>query len=166
MIVGSLFDGDNKSEVMTIQHNLYSDILHKMVSKAQNRYVEAINLLQLDNNILLNNATFTSFDHRKFQLYHDIIAAYFRFKNYSHLEQTLFESNQVNLDRIKNDWLKFWDDEIEILTQNNDWVRAIILLGITLDQEKINRAENFLLNILKNKYYDFNACHYFNLDNV
>lgn len=163
MIVGSTFDGDNISEIMTIQHNLYSDILSKMVFKAQNRYVEAINLLQLDYNILLNNATFTSFDHRKYQLYHDIIAAYFRFKNYSQLEQTLFESNQANLDRIKNDWLKFWDDEIETLTKNNDWVRAIILLGISSDQNKIERAENFLINILKNKYSEFKECQYFKL---
>lgn len=163
MIVGPLFEGDKRNEVMMLQHNFYFENLPKLVFKSQSRYIEAVKLLQSDFNIPLTSLTFTSFDHRKFQLYHDIIAAYFRFKNYSQLEQTLFESNQENLDRIKNDWLKFWDDEIEILTQNNDWVRAIILIAISSNKDIIERAQNALLNILKHRYYEFKECSYFNL---
>ena len=35
MIVGSLFEGDNKNEVTNIQHDLYFENLSKMVLKAQ-----------------------------------------------------------------------------------------------------------------------------------
>ncbi|HCY74341.1 MAG TPA: hypothetical protein DHV28_00335 [Ignavibacteriales bacterium] len=164
MIVGSLFEGDNKNEVMNIQHDLYFENLSKMVFKAQSIYVAAINLLEIDHNTLLHSVNFTSFDHRKYQLYHDIIAGYFRFKNCLDLEQTLFEGNEENLDRIKNDWLVFWDDEIETLNKNNEWIRAIILVAVSTNQDIIDRAQNFLLNILRNKYSSFKECRYFNIE--
>jgi tRNA(His) 5'-end guanylyltransferase len=161
MIVGSIFEGDNNNEIMMIQHHQYQINVSKMVFNVQSFYKNTTELAQFGKDNRTDNLHFTSFDHRRFQLYHDIIAGYFRFQQNKSLEQTLFRNNEKNLDVIKNEWQIFWANEIEELTNNKNWSRAILFLAVSSDQNKIDNLQTQLLSLLKIRYKDFYNCIYF-----
>lgn len=161
MIVGSTFDGDNDQEIMMIQHQQYQLNVAKMVFDAKSFCKKNAELVQFNSDTLIDKSNFTSFDHRRFQLYHDIIAGYFRFKHIQSFDQTLFACNEKNLYRIKNEWQAFWESEIDSLTKNINWSKTVLPLAITTNQDLIDRTQKVLLGILKNRYTDFNMCLYF-----
>lgn len=158
MIVAPVFDGDNNETIMKIQHKLYYENLNFMVLSAKGIYKNALELLDINNSILMNKLNFESFDHRAFQIHHDIIAAYFRFQFKQELEQTLFENEKEYKNRIEVRWGDFWKSETDNLNKNVLWAKNIINVITIEEKEKRYQIERGLINILKNRYYNFNEC--------
>lgn len=158
MIVASVFDGDSNETIMEIQHKFYFENLEFMVFSAKEVYKNALEILDLNNELFLSSIDFRTFDHRIFQIHHDIIAAYFRFQFSNQLEQTLFETEKEHKIRLTDLWSKFWKDEISDLSRNPYWIRNIIYAVIIEEKEIRFQSERGLINTLKDRYYNFSEC--------
>ncbi|MFZ0456752.1 MAG: hypothetical protein WCE54_04690 [Ignavibacteriaceae bacterium] len=163
MIVAPAFPGDKNKAIMNIQHDLYDENLCYMVFNAQSIYKNALEILELNNELILSSIDFKGFDHRVFQVTHDIVAAYFRFQFSNQLEQTLFETEQEYKIRLIDIWSKFWKDEISELSKNPYWIRNIIYAAVWENKEKGYEAEKKLKSILKSKYSNFKEYEWLNI---
>lgn len=114
MIVGSRFYGDDNTVVMNIQHDEYSSIIGELVSRATERYryTEALLNVHTELGKKLPGPVTGRFDHRVVQETHDLIAAFFRFKEYPH--GSLFKEEVDKAACIRR-WHQFASQEIGVL---------------------------------------------------
>jgi len=126
MWVGSRFWGDNDRVLMDIQDQVYPRSVGLLYGQPRQRYLEACQLVQTDSELARRLRASDGFDHRTLQGSHDLIAAWFRFLRGSQGGPTLFEVAEDYRDRLGREWRAFFEKELLILTEDNDFVRAVV----------------------------------------
>ena len=149
MNIDSTFYGDENKTVMHIQHDEYGSIISEFVSGAIKKYRYAEAILAVSTEIGKNLPS--SFDHRVVQDTHDMIAAFFRFKEYSH--GSLFKEEIDKPDCIRR-WHQFASREIGELLEMPYFARAMILAVVDKTSKMPDENEKAMLEILENRYWE------------
>ena len=147
MIIYSVFYGDENKTVMNIQHDEYGSIISEFVSDAIKKYRYSEAILAVNTEIGKNLPS--TFDHRVIQDTHDLIAAFFRFKEYPH--GSLFKEEIDKADCIRR-WHQFASREIGELLEMPHFARAMILAVVDKTSEMPDENEKAMLEVLKNRY--------------
>ena len=159
MIIAPKFYGDDNTTVMNIQHDEYGRIISEFVRRAieKYRYAEAILNVQTlypwssspEPGKKLPSPITGTFDHRVVQEPHDLIAAFFRFKEY--LRGPLFKEEVDKADCIRR-WYQFASQEIGELLEMPYFARAMVLAIAEQNNEIGYANEETMLELLKTRY--------------
>ena len=115
MIVGTLFVGDNDSEVALKQHDVYFEALGIIVSTC-NRFARFA-IVMLDDTEHESWGQVESFDHRTLQGAHDLLAAAWRFSNKGRQDRLPFtgDARTATPEECWLDWLQ---------TEADSWIHC------------------------------------------
>lgn len=153
MIISSCFNGDTNRWVMKLQHDVYWEILPHLLDIAHRKIKTAEKLLNVATvpGTILNNED--SFDHRVLQLTHDAIAASFRFEHAEQLHPQLPLFNKEDeRTRVLRLWREYFIAEVNRLTEDPVFTRAIVSAVAFANTDEGNSAENRLFEIAKQEY--------------
>ena len=116
MIIGNRFEGDNLV-VAKYQHDVYGDALGIIFSKTSNFYINHANAIQLRDEITYFLFRIKRFDHRPFQLFHDLIAGYYRYKNCAQFKLPFkeFSPSPKTEEEWQEHWLEYLNKEMDRL---------------------------------------------------
>ena len=160
MIVGEYFPGDDNNHVQWIQHDCYGEALAMIGKWCRNRYLSSVR--DLDIPTLIRNKALSlpmnGFDHRTLQLFHDFLAASFRFYNAEDLQPKLPFPGEDEEKRIKSMWFSYLEIELErFSTEHKGIVKNVMEAVCYSNPNPIGiRAEDKLAHIVINDgRYDF-----------
>lgn len=151
MIVCSGFPGDNNRTLMNVQHGVYSEMLARLFTGPRDRYRAAATLLRVESDLSERLRSMDGFDHRTLQLAHDRIAAYFRFCDDGGQLQ-LGESDADYRRRLEETWRAFVNSEVGLLTEDDEFTRAICTATAFGNKEPGVAAEHWLDQFLRDRY--------------
>jgi hypothetical protein len=129
MIIGTEFIGDQDEELKRLQRQMYVDLLPNLLIEARRAYLRAEEMLDQSTNLgrkIQQMSNELGFDHRILQEVHDIIAACFRFKRPDLLQLTLEFEHKDPIQRIQDEWCRFFSAEAQHLAQCPDFTRALL----------------------------------------
>lgn len=152
MIVCSEFPGDDNRTLMDVQHAVYSEMVVRLFTVPRDRYLAAAALLRVDDKLSGRLRTMDGFDHRTLQLAHDRIAAYFRFAHDDHGQFQLGETDAGYRQRQADSWRAFVQSEVEQLTADDEFTRAICTATAFGNKEPGVAAEHWLDQFLRDRY--------------
>lgn len=152
MIISYKFPGDTNEVLKWIQHDLYMDILLKLVQIPRRRYLRAARLVNARDDLTVALETLQSFDHRVLQATHDAIAAYYRFAHDRRGQMPLPLDDTPYTDLLEHNWWAFFVDEVARLTENDAFVRAVLTAVIHANTPAGYDAEDALSDILAGEY--------------
>lgn len=160
MIVGEYFPGDDNTHVQWIMHDCYREALWMIVKWCRSRYISSVR--DLDMPFLSQNKVVSlplnGFDHRTLQLFHDFLAASFRFYNAEELQPKLPFPGEDETERIKTMWFSYLEYELERLSsEHKGIVKNVMEAACYANPNPIGiKAEDKLVNIVINdERYDF-----------
>jgi hypothetical protein len=152
MMVGSEFPGDNNDTLMDVQHAAYGEMVVRLFTAPRDRYLAAAALLRVDDKLSEQLRSMDGFDHRTLQLAHDRIAAFFRFAHDDGGQLQLGETDADYRQRQADSWRAFVQSEVERLTTDNEFTRAICTATAFGNKEPGVAAEHWLDQFLRDRY--------------
>jgi hypothetical protein len=152
MMVGSEFPGDNNRTLMDVQHGVYGEMVVRLFTGPRDRYLAAAALLRVDDRLSEQLRSMDGFDHRTLQLAHDRIAAFFRFAHDDGGQLQLGETEADYRHRLAASWRGFVQTEVERLTADNEFTRAICTATAFGNKEPGVAAEHWLDQFLRDRY--------------
>lgn len=160
MIVSTYFPGDDNNHLQWFLHDCYGKALGIIVKWCRNRYLSSVR--DLDMPMLSQNKVsslpLNGFDHRTLQLFHDFLAASFRFYNAEDLQPKLPFPGEDEEKRIKRMWFSYLENELERLSsEHKGIVKNVIEAVCYSNPNPIGiKAEDKLAHIVINDArYDF-----------
>lgn len=150
MICAPRFHGDINEKLMFIQHNFYYDLIRWLFEHPRQRYKEAINLLCVETDLWIQIKDRNGFDHRTLQEPHDKIAAYYRYTHPREIQLALDEMNYE--ERLTQNWLNYWHNEVRELIKDNIITRTILTAVGYQNTPKGYAAEKLLIALLDERY--------------
>jgi hypothetical protein len=151
--VGSRFSGDTNGVLMDVQDRLYPDLIGLLYGQPRKRYLDACRLVQSDSDLAKKLEGEKSFDHRTLQSCHDLIAAWFRFLRGAHGQRSLFETEDNYRARLGREWRNFYEKEILSLSEDDDFVRAVLAATVFPNPDTAGcAAEDQLGEFLEKRY--------------
>lgn len=151
-MVGSEFPGDDNHTLMDVQHSVYGEMVVRLFTGPRDRYLAAAALLRVDDKLAQQLRSMDGFDHRTLQLAHDRVAAYFRFAHDDGGQLQLGESEVDYRQRLTASWREFVQSEVERLTTENEFTRAICTATAFGNKEPGVAAEHWLDQFLRDRY--------------
>lgn len=151
MFVGSEFPGDDNRALMDVQHAVYGEMVGRLSSGPRDRYLTAARLLRIDNELVQKLRSMTSFDHRTVQGAHDRIAAYSRFRRDDGGQLQLGETDAEYRERLEREWRAFFQEEMEPLTADDEFTRAVCAATSCGNKEPGRVAETWLDQFLRDR---------------
>jgi hypothetical protein len=152
MMVGSEFPGDNNKTLMDVQHTAYGEMVVRLFTGPRDRYLAAAALLRVDDKLTGHLRSMDGFDHRTLQLAHDRIAAFFRFAHDDGGQLQLGETDADYRQRQADSWRAFVQSEVERLTTDDEFTRAICTATAFGNKEPGVAAERWLDQFLRDRY--------------
>jgi len=152
MFVGSEFPGDDNHVLMDVQHAVYGEMVGRLFAGPRDRYLTAGRLLRVDDEFVQKLRSMTSFDHRTLQGAHDRIAAYFRFRRDDGGQLQLGETDPEYRQRLEHEWRAFFQKEIEYLTADDEFTRAVCTATAHGNKDPGCTAESWLDQFLRDRY--------------
>ena len=152
MMVGSEFPGDNNRTLMDVQHSVYGEMVVRLFTGPRDRYLAAAALLRVDDKLSKLLRSMDGFDHRTLQLAHDRIAAFFRFAHDDGGQLQLGETDTNYRQRVADSWREFVLTEVERLTTDNEFTRAICTATAFGNKGPGVVAEHWLDQFLRDRY--------------
>lgn len=152
MWVGTEFAGDDNEVLKLVQHDAYGGMLGELFSRPRERYLDACDLLQVNNELADKIRPMRTFDHRRLQDAHDLIAAGFRFSQGGSTQLRLGETAEAYQRRLAAEWRDFFEREVSTLSEDNNFARAVLLAAALANTPKGENAEDELRVILKRRY--------------
>jgi hypothetical protein len=152
MWVGTEFPGDTNKPLKGVQFGLYWELLPILQSRPRDRYLAACRLVQMDTELATLLRTMDGFDHRTLQDAHDLIAAWFRFSQDDGGQLRLGETDEGYLERLAAEWRAFFEDEVNRLSADDDFGRAVLVASAFGNTEEGYAAEAQLREILSERY--------------
>ena len=138
---------------MKLQHDVYWEILPHLLDIAHRKIKTAeklLNVATVPGTILKNEDTF---DHRVLQLTHDAIAASFRFERAEQLHPQLpLFIKEDERTRVLRLWREYFIAEVNRLTEDPDFTRAVVSAVAFANTDEGNSAEDRLFEIAKQEY--------------
>lgn len=123
MIVGNYFKGDTNETLKWIQHDAYSKLVGYLFKYPKERYLKSAKLVGINTALAEKAKSVQSFDHRVLQMPHDILAAWFRYKNYPNGQLLLFPDGDSYEDHLLGKWAAFFHNTVRELAETyNDFV--------------------------------------------
>ena len=141
MIVGTFFAGDEDTDLMRKQHDVYGDVLNILITTCNRLARFAIVLL--NDNEHDNWGQIGNCDHRTLQGAHDLLAAAWRFNNYSRQGMLSF-SRTANTAPVEMLWLDWLREEISAWIDHPHLVRSVQLILANQNQQIVYAAESRL----------------------
>ena len=158
MIIGDYFQGDDNQYVQDLQHDYYGKALVKIFKWCRHRYISSVRDLDLPTVIQNKVSCMNGFDHRTLQLFHDFIAASFRYYNAKELEPVIPFPGEDEAKRVIKLWSCYLEEELQRLSDtHNGLVRSVIEAVSCPNPNPIGiKAEDRLAYIMVNdSRYDF-----------
>lgn len=152
MIVSSQFSGDNNGTLMDVQHAAYWAMVVRLFTGPRDRYLSAAALLRADDRLSRQLRSMDGFDHRTLQLAHDRIAALFRFAHDDGGQLQLGETEADYRQRLADSWREFFQSQVERLTADDEFTRAICTATAFGNKEPGVAAEHWLDRFLRDSY--------------
>ena len=152
MMVGSEFPGDDNRTLMDVQHAVYGEMVVRLFTGPRDRYLAAAALLRVDDQLSQQLRSMDGFDHRTLQLAHDRIAAFFRFAHDDGGQLQLGETEADYRQRLAASWREFVQLEVERLTTENEFTRAICTATAFGNKKPGVEAEHWLDQFLRDRY--------------
>ena len=152
MMVMPEFAGDDNRTLMDIQHSAYGEMVSRLFVAPRNRYLAAATLLQVEDKLSNKLRVMDGFDHRTLQLAHDRIAAYFRFHSPNSSQLLLGEQESAHAQRLREGWRDFFSAEVEDLTLDDEFTRAICAATAFGNSDAGIAAEQWLDQFLRHRY--------------
>jgi hypothetical protein len=150
------WEPDNNLVLRDIQHDCYFDGLRSTLrSMCQKRYFAALSLLSTSSALAVRFEQQDGFDHRVLYAAHDYIAAYYRFSIGDCSLQTLFESEAQWRDRLKADWISFYESEVSRLAHKDEFCVAVLTASAFQNLPEGRAAEGHLDTLLFLEYGEF-----------
>ncbi len=148
-----MFQGDDNKLVMDIQHNAYSQLVGMIFHHAAMRFVQAAELVEFRNPLVVKLESIKVFDHRVLQNAHDYIAAWFRYSVPDASQLPLFgEAGIDSKDFIERRWIDFFKSEIDSLVRESAFVRAVIKAVVHANKDEGRVAERTITKLLTFRY--------------
>ncbi len=154
MLVGAEFPGDDNHTLMDVQHAVYGEMVVRLFTVPRDRYLAAAALLRVDDKLSQQLRSMDGFDHRTLQLAHDRIASFFRFAHDDGGQLRLGETEGDYRQRLAASWREFVQSEVERLTTENEFTRAICTAAAFGNKEPGVAAEHWLDQFLRDRYGD------------
>lgn len=153
MIVGTFFDGDDDTEVVWKQHDVYEEALSAIIQVSNRLTLFAKSLL--DDRCHANWGTIKTCDHRALQGAHDILAAAWRFQNDLRQSELPLERRPEPLipQTPENLWLRWLRDDVEKWVRQPALVRDIQLILGNQNQPVGYAAESRLCLALLDRFH-------------
>jgi hypothetical protein len=152
MMVGPEFAGDDNRTLMDVQHAVYDEMVVRLFIAPRDRYLAAAALLRVDDTLSKQLRSMDGFDHRTLQLVHDRIAAFFRFAHDDGGQLQLGETESGYRERLVGSWREFFLAEVEQLTSDDEFTRAICAATACGNQAPGIKAEHWLDQHLRVRY--------------
>lgn len=152
MIISDRFDGDNL-EIADYQHDVYFEALGILIKKSVRFYLDHAHPIQLHDEIThyLNRIKF--YDHRPFQLFHDLIAGYYR---YLHCVQFPLPFKEIKQPpQTKEEWQEHWLDYVDREIDRLNYLEIkmnIVFLLLLYNTDYGYTLENWLALTLTDHY--------------
>ena len=152
MIVGSLFRGDEDTDVMWLQHDVYGEALGIITSICQEYTHLAHRILDYWDGWEF----IPSFDHRTLQYAHDVIAATWRFRGLPQIRQIalLIDRKVVEEPNFQRHWLNWLDVEVRSWMHDPYLIRFVVKILRNQNNPTGYQAEDDLKLILAQRYDD------------
>jgi hypothetical protein len=115
-------------------------------------HLDACSLVQTDTDLAIRLQSMDGFDHRTLQDIHDLIAAWFRFSQDDGGQLRLGESDEMYTDRLAAEWRAFFEGEVNRLSADDEFARAVLVAAAFGNTERGYAAEAQLREILKERY--------------
>jgi hypothetical protein len=139
MWVVTEFPGDTNQTLKDVQFYLYGEMLVRLYSKPRDRYLDAIRLVQVETDLATKVRSMDGFDHRTLQDIHDLIAAWFRFPQDDGGQLQLGETEEVYQGRIAVRWRAFFEEELDRLSSDDGFSRAVLVAAAFGNTERAMR---------------------------
>src|ERR1700677_4776163 len=122
MLVADGFLGDNDGVLLTLQSNLYWELIVDLYGSARERYLRSCGLVGVTTDLALIIEAEDGFDHRTLGATYSSIAAWFRFLQKDNRTRDLFETDDRYRDRLTREWRKFFESEVRSLSADDRFV--------------------------------------------
>ena len=152
MIVASFFRGDDDTDVMWLQHDVYGEALGIITSICQ-EYTHLAHQILDD----WDDWEFVArFDHRTLQYAHDIIAATWRFRCLSQIRQIALpvDRKAIELPNFQRHWLNWLDVEVRSWMHDPYLIRLVVKILRNQNNPTGYQAEHDLNLSLAQRYDD------------
>lgn len=146
------FSGDNNRMLKIVQHSARGEMVTRLFVAARDRYLAAVRLIRVDNELAARLRSMNGFDHRILQSAHDRIATYFRFKSPASTQLQLGEDDCAFQKRLEVEWRQFFIAEIERLTADDEFTRAVCTATAIGSEDAGLTAEKWLVQFLMDRY--------------
>ncbi|MEO7144900.1 MAG: hypothetical protein ABI165_15485 [Bryobacteraceae bacterium] len=137
---------------MDAQHAVYGEMVVRLFTGPRDRYFAAAALLRSDDKLSGQLRSMNGFDHRTLQLAHDRIAAFFRFAHDDGGQLQLGETDNDYRQRVTDSWRSFVPSEVERLTTDDEFTRAMCTATAFGNKEPGVAAERWLDQFLRERY--------------
>lgn len=152
MISTTEFSGDNNRTLKIVQRHAYGEMVTRLFIAPRDRYLAAVRLIRADSELAAKLRSMNGFDHRTLQAAHDRIATYFRFKSPTASQLQLGEDECDFQERLEVEWRQFFIAEIERLTADDEFTRAVCAATAIGNEEAGLTAEKWLVQFLRDRY--------------
>ncbi|MDO9565127.1 MAG: hypothetical protein Q7J15_00055 [Candidatus Desulfaltia sp.] len=123
MIVGNYFKGDTNETLKQVQHDAYAELISYLFVYPKEHYLKAAKLIGIETVLAKKVKSVQSFDHRVLQMPHDILASWFRYKNYPDGQLLLFPDGNSYKSHLLGKWAAFFHNTVRELAETcNDFV--------------------------------------------
>lgn len=154
MIVGNYFKGDYFDILKWVQHDCYNQSVMKIFHMAKKRFVRAQRIVGIETDLYNLIKEKTSFDHRLLQPFHDVIAAFYRYKRPSLSKISISDYKKYDYKQIlAKEWNGFLQKELNrIFNEEKTLIRAIVKAVAFQNTQKGYNAEDYIWNSLNYIY--------------
>lgn len=151
MIVAPQFDGDTNKVLQDAQHDSYWENIGVIFRVCSEKMMKASELIQVDAEISKQLGNVKSFDHRVLQDTHDIIAAYYRYKNDDLAQIPLLDKIKTK-DDYTSEWSAWLRKEVGELASSPCFVRGVVNAVLFANNQIGYMAENQAGSYLVSRY--------------
>ena len=149
MIVGNYFKGDTNETLKWVQHDAYPKLVGYLFKYSEERYLKSSKLVGIETALAEKTKSVQSFDHRVLQMPHDILAAWFRYKNYPDGQLLLFPDGNSYEGHLLGKWAAFFHNTVRELVETYNNFVISSLKAVCYENTALGYlAEDQLLNII------------------
>ncbi len=151
-IQAAAFPGDNDSTLKNVQVLLHFDLIRWLEEKARKRYLEAADIVGLENELVQRMKQAVNLDPRPLEPAYGMIAAFYRFQTTGSCQMELGQDSAAHWEMVKNRWVDFYREKVERLTQDGRITRAIVQAVVQSHISAREEAEEALEVLLEDRY--------------
>ena len=155
MIITERFSND-PIWVQQLQEELYWGLVSLPFELAKTLYLKAENILNIETRLGIDCSKVKKIDHRILQNLHDSVAAKYRYDNRCNFEMQLsdFQKEETDKDEIKQEWIKYFREKIELLLDiHSSLSRSIVLAAAYPNPDKRGLDAESQIDLIANGLY-------------